>query len=131
VGWQFINNLLHNIFPQEQKQKETIGMIYPEWITDLPKSYQLETMSNYSILKKYTIKPYKGNVTAFFSNSIIDSHKNAIDYSQYMGWEKYIDGKVDTYIIPGEHTTMILPPNVKEMAHVVDEYLGKVGRNIH
>jgi amino acid adenylation domain-containing protein len=130
-AWQFINNVIQPFSAKEQKQKEPVGATYPDWIMDLHQSYQPVTISNYSIQKKYAIKPYKSNVTVFFSNSTIDYYKDDVFFCPSMGWEKYVAGKVESYVVPGEHTTMIQPPNVKEMARIVEECLGRAGRDKH
>jgi thioesterase domain-containing protein/acyl carrier protein len=130
-AWQFINNLLQPLSTKEQKQNESVGATYPEWIMDLDQSYRPVTISNYLIQTKYTIKPYRGNVTVFFSNSTRDRYKDAVFFCPSMGWEKFVDGRVESYFVPGEHTTMIQPPNVKEMARIVEECLERAVRDKH
>jgi thioesterase domain-containing protein len=121
--YQFILNLIPVSYAGEHKHKEPTESLYPNWITDMPESCQPVTIANYSIYKKYAIKPYKGSITLFFSSKTRESLINAIYYCPCMGWEKFVEDDIKIYFIPGDHTTMIQPPNVKELARAVEECL--------
>jgi thioesterase domain-containing protein len=116
-----MGNIIQRLYPG--KRQATSDPAYPEWITEMPESFQSVTKNNYLLQKKYITIPYKGNIVLFLSYHTRDSIMDSIYFSPSMGWEKYVEGNIKTYIVPGEHTSMILPPNVIELARAVEECL--------
>jgi thioesterase domain-containing protein len=118
---QFIYNLLQHNQANNRNLRATENLPFPDWIVTIPEPYQQAAMTNYPAYRKYNIKPYRGNLTFFVSRKTRDGFKDAIYHSPSLGWEKFVEGSVRTYCIPGDHTTIAIPPNVKELTKAIEE----------
>jgi thioesterase domain-containing protein len=74
-------------------------------------------MRNYEALIGYLSVKHTGNAVLFISQSIIDKLNGTA-----LGWEKLIGDKLEVLYVPGDHASMVQPPNVESLAHHI-EYL--------
>ena len=54
-----------------------------------------------------------------------NDHYNSDDV--YLGWKKYTSKEVKRYLVPGNHLTMMVQPNVAELSKAVQDALSKIG----
>ena len=94
---------------------------------------QGETDAYYTLLDKLTkkyfdalhhhrIEPVNFDIHLFKAD--FNDHYNNDDI--YLGWPKYTIKEVKRYQVPGNHLTMMVPPNVKELGRVVQKVLDEV-----
>lgn len=70
-------------------------------------------------LKKYQITPL--NIGIHLFKAKVSIHYN--DDDEYLAWKKYAMGGVNRYMVPGEHETMLVSPNVSEFATILQSAL--------
>lgn len=70
---------------------------------------------NHRISDEYVPRPYDGPVVVLHASEQI---RRATDDST-LGWGHYINGIITNYIIPGDHETIFLEPNVQIMAQTL------------
>ena len=75
----------------------------------------------YLAYKRYKLAPFNGNVCLFRAKERSYFVPDPVN----LGWGKYAKGGVDIYEVPGDHKTMLLPPNDKEFARVLQQALNK------
>jgi amino acid adenylation domain-containing protein len=73
----------------------------------------------YDTLRKSGIIPFDDFVYLFRASEC-DHYTND---KKYLGWRKYALKGVKEYLIPGDHRTMLLKPNVEQFASVLQEVL--------
>jgi acyl transferase domain-containing protein/thioesterase domain-containing protein/acyl carrier protein len=77
----------------------------------------------YRALARYEVKPYPGEVTLFRPNPQIEYHlsngrKLVADRNFFLednGWTPYV-GKLLVVVVPGDHDSMVLDPNVRVLS---------------
>ncbi len=74
---------------------------------------------NYRAAKQYIPQPYPGRVTFFCANEEVSADENI------RGWQTLAQGGVAVVRIPGDHQTMIHPPNVQSLAQQLSECLAQ------
>jgi amino acid adenylation domain-containing protein len=67
----------------------------------------------------YEPKPYSGRVVFF--NAASRPEGRAWDFSQ--GWRTVVTGRFDVHEIPGDHRSIFLEPNVRQLAETMTKYL--------
>ena len=67
----------------------------------------------------YVLRPYSGKIDLFRA----DSRLYFIDDTHYLGWKEYALGGVRVHDVPGDHETILLPPNDKIFASVLQKAL--------
>jgi amino acid adenylation domain-containing protein len=70
---------------------------------------------------KYKMTPYNGTIDLFR----VKGRSYFLDDPIYLGWKPYAMQGVDIHEISGDHKTFLLPPNVKELAKLLDEIMKK------
>ncbi len=70
-------------------------------------------------LKKYKLEPYDGVIDIFVSKIKVYYHKDP----EYLGWKPYGLKGIIRHEVPGDHDDMILPPNDKIFAKILQERL--------
>jgi thioesterase domain-containing protein/acyl carrier protein len=70
-------------------------------------------------LNNYRLTPFNGFVYLFRANTCI----HYTDDTKYLGWKKYALKGVKEFEISGEHSSMLLPPNVTEFAEFLQNVL--------
>jgi thioesterase domain-containing protein len=69
------------------------------------------------------VRPYRGSLVLFISEATACGYDDAVYHSPSFGWEKFVDGKIKTYRIPGDHNSLVTPPGVKELVRHIEELL--------
>jgi len=73
-------------------------------------------------LHNYSIEPFDDKV--YLYKAKICTHY--VDDVEFLGWNKYAKKGVEIYEIPGDHLSMLIPPNVEEFALIlqrgIDQY---------
>jgi thioesterase domain-containing protein/acyl carrier protein len=67
-------------------------------------------------------QPYPGPVTLF----IVSERPRHIDWDMMAPWHKFISGPIERVPVPGDHSSMIKPPHVTELARLMALSLEKV-----
>ena len=73
----------------------------------------------FEALKNYQLEPVNNNIYLFKAD--FNDHYN--DDEIYLGWKKYTAKEVKRYQVPGNHLTMMMPPNVPELGKAVQDAL--------
>lgn len=74
-------------------------------------------------LRKYKLTPVNFDIHLFKAD--FNDHYNNDEV--YLGWKKYTSKEVKRYVTPGNHLTMMVQPNVSELAKAVQDALNKIG----
>lgn len=89
---------------------------------DMFTSYEAEIYQKYSdALDAYKLMPTNINLTLF----AVDNRPYYIADVFSMGWKKFALNGVSRREVPGDHTTVIYPPNNKTLAAAIQEVLNK------
>jgi hypothetical protein len=78
------------------------------------------TKSNDAI-KKYKLKPYDGEIDLFISKEKVYFQKDP----NYMGWKPYTTKGINVHEVNGDHDDMILQPNNKFFAEVLQKVMDR------
>ncbi|MGN6638101.1 MAG: hypothetical protein ACTHJ8_04260, partial [Mucilaginibacter sp.] len=70
-------------------------------------------------LREYQATPL--NIGVHLFKAKVSIHYN--DDDEYLAWKKYALGGVNRYMVPGEHETMLVSPNVSEFATILQSAL--------
>ena len=73
----------------------------------------------FEALKNYKLEPVTHKIYLFKAD--FNDHYN--DDEIYLGWKKYSSKEVKRYLVPGNHLTMMMPPNVPELGKAVQDAL--------
>lgn len=96
-----------------------------EELTDIDTNLLKINLKHEVALNNYHLKPFHGELHLFKAVERI----YFVDETESLGWKKFALDGVNVYDIPGDHKTMFLQPNVKDMAAVLqniwDNYLKK------
>ncbi|MBF0120231.1 MAG: amino acid adenylation domain-containing protein [Desulfobacterales bacterium] len=84
-----------------------------------------------SIQLRGLLEVYKANVNAYYqkpqniysTNILLIKAKDEAHESDTLGWDKLTKGKVNVCVVPGDHLTMMIEPNVEVMAKCLMTYL--------
>ncbi len=77
------------------------------------------TKQYFDALHHHKIEPVNFDIHLFKAD--FNDHYNTDEV--YLGWPKYTTKKVKRYLVPGNHLSMMLPPNVQELGRVVQQVL--------
>ena len=77
--------------------------------------------------RSYSMVPFDGKVHLYKAKICV----HYVDDATYLGWKKYARGGVELYEIPGDHLSMLLPPNVEEFAAVLQKTLDECDESIY
>ncbi|MFB9844545.1 non-ribosomal peptide synthetase [Mucilaginibacter ginsenosidivorans] len=73
----------------------------------------------FAAFKDYKLTPLNIDIQLFKAD--FNDHYN--DDEIYLGWKKYTTKEVKRYLVPGNHLTMMVPPNVSSLAEGLQEVL--------
>lgn len=73
----------------------------------------------FAAFKDYKLTPVNVNIHLFKAD--FNDHYN--DDEVYLGWKKYTTKDVKRYLVPGNHLTMMVPPNVSNLAEELQQVL--------
>jgi amino acid adenylation domain-containing protein len=71
--------------------------------------------------KNYVLQPYNGTLDLFRASERL----YFVDDFQYLGWKDYALGGVRVHNVPGDHQTLMLPPNDKILAEALQQALDR------
>ena len=77
------------------------------------------TKKYFDALHHHKIEPVNFDIHLFKAD--FNDHYNNDDI--YLGWPKYTRKEVKRYLVPGNHLTMMVPPNVDELGRAVQKVL--------
>ncbi len=93
------------------KQNETIDSVH----SDLNKAMA----KNETAYKNYLLRPYTDHLDLFIAKNKVYYQKDA----KYMGWRKFAVGGITLHEVEGDHDDMILPPNNKNFAFILQNLI--------
>jgi hypothetical protein len=67
------------------------------------------------------MNPFNGKIDLFR----VKGRSYFLDDPIYLGWKPYAAQGVEIYEIFGDHKTFLMPPNVRELARLLDEIMKK------
>lgn len=73
-------------------------------------------------LQKYSLEPFDDKVYLFKAKTC----DHYVDDAVYLGWKKYAKKGVEIFDVPGNHLSMMVMPNVKEFALILQQGIDKL-----
>ncbi|MBC8151317.1 MAG: hypothetical protein H7Z72_00230, partial [Bacteroidetes bacterium] len=70
-------------------------------------------------LANYRMKPYDGVIDLFRAKTRF----YFVEDFTFLGWDRYASEGVRVHQVPGDHKSMLLPPNDKEFARILQKAL--------
>jgi thioesterase domain-containing protein/acyl carrier protein len=103
-----IRNLLSRSRPASGKSD--VAEIFADRI--FPEPFQRLLVAHYQAMRNYAPRPYAGRVVLFRSRvrPLLRMH------GRDLGWGELANGGLDVVTVPGNHETMLKPPNVEFLA---------------
>jgi len=102
--------------PQDREDHE-------RWLRK-PPAFQKVELANAKALRAYTVAPYPGKVTLFKARQR--------EWSELVRpeplWRKLTGGQLDVYVCDGNHSSILLEPNVASLAKAMRASLAKADR---
>jgi amino acid adenylation domain-containing protein len=102
-----------------KKRAIKIGAIKKTELKGFDAQMQKVNENHFAALQKYAIQPFKGKLHLFKAKVRI----YFVDDFKYLGWLKFAPDGVIAHEIPGDHKTMFLDPNVKDLARELQKAL--------
>ena len=84
--------------------------LYQRYGRPLPSVLKNIEEINFAAVKDYEPQTYSGDVTLFLASDL------TADYDLHDGWRELVQGKIETFEIPGNHINMIKAPYVRPLA---------------
>jgi thioesterase domain-containing protein len=81
---------------------------------------QLEAQLRRHARKGYRAEPYPGDIKLFRART---RYAPAYTMDEFLGWRNIALGAFDVHDIPGDHSTLLSPPNVEVLAQKLRAYL--------
>jgi len=75
--------------------------------------------------KGYRAQPYPGDIALFRA---LSRYGPAYSMDEFLGWRDVTQGTLDVHEIPGDHYSMLNPPNVEVLAQKLRAYLPATSR---
>ena len=97
-----------------------VRWIYPDWALTMPEPRRQVALRNYEAFIRYFPGKHTGSAVLFVSQSMVDGYNGTA-----MGWEKLVGEKLEVINVPGDHTSMVEPPNVEVLARYIEYQLDK------
>jgi amino acid adenylation domain-containing protein len=72
--------------------------------------------------QNYQLTPFNAVVHLIRANICV----HFVNDKEFLGWKKYASRGVEVHEVPGNHNSMLLPPNVKYLAKVMQDLIDKV-----
>jgi thioesterase domain-containing protein/acyl carrier protein len=94
-----------------------VAEVFPD--RPFPEPYRRLLEAHYQAMRDYVPKPYAGRVTLFRSRvrPLLRLH------GRDLGWGELAAGGLDVVAVPGNHETMLKPPNVERLAEALLKHL--------
>ena len=78
------------------------------------------------LTRQYRAKVYPGKVTFLYSEQFKNSEKTQYELSL---WREACGGRLDSFLVSGHHRSILEPPQVYEVAEIIDIVLGQSRNN--
>ncbi|TWJ00647.1 amino acid adenylation domain-containing protein [Mucilaginibacter frigoritolerans] len=72
-----------------------------------------------SAFRNYSMEPFNNRVYLFKAKICV----HYVDDLEFLGWKRYAKDGVQLYEVPGDHLSMLLPPNVEQFASILEAVL--------
>jgi aspartate racemase len=82
------------------------------------------TNSFYLAAARYHLEPYAGRVAVFRARGADHAATLRVDPGPDLGWSSMAACGVDARDIPGDHYSLMLEPNVRELARQIEDAIG-------
>jgi thioesterase domain-containing protein/acyl carrier protein len=94
----------------------------------LPKLYLFEIlrMEHGKALRKYTARPYSGNVVLFRASKQL----SGLVADEYLGWKDFFNPGFEICEVPGHQQNLMLEPNVRRLANEMSVRLKEVQERV-
>ena len=103
-------------------KKAKKAKILPRFITQaMFKNYIHIIQAQTEAWRRYRHRPYPGKITVFVS----DEHAEGEDQPLDLGWKELARGGVDIFRVPGDHLSMMMDPQVHQLAEQIRKALQK------
>ena len=90
---------------------------------DPPARFQSIEQAVLFALSTYHPEPYAGRVLFFRSADRLACFGGTLDF----GWGKFVQGGIESYVVPGDHISMLEEPNVAQLAQHLESFLDRAG----
>jgi len=74
-----------------------------------------------SAFRNYSMEPFNNKVYLFKAKVCV----HYVDDGIFLGWKKYAKNDVELFEVPGDHLSMLLPPNVERFASILEDTLDR------
>lgn len=99
---------------------KTVGLATDQTYAEIQDENLIRIIEKHEIaLQNYRMKPYDGVIDVFKANKRL----YFVEDREFLGWKKYARQGVRIYNVPGDHKEMLLPPNDKEFALILQKAL--------
>ncbi len=108
------------VLRQVDRLRCALGLAQPKPETDV--EYLNHIIEKHEVAyKNYVLQPYTGTLDLFRATDRL----YFVDDFQYLGWKDYALGGVRVHDVPGDHETLMLPPNDKILAEALQRALDR------
>ncbi|WP_158826215.1 non-ribosomal peptide synthetase [Mucilaginibacter lacusdianchii] len=98
-----------------------LGLRKKEELEGMFKQFEVIQMKYEWAYENYQLKPYDGEIFLFKANERV----YFVEDPDSLGWSAYATNGVGVFDIPGDHKTMLQPPNVKVLAEALQKLLNR------
>ena len=99
--------------------------LYPEWITGMSGVQQAVAMKNYDAIGRYYPEACEAKVTIFMSSEQVRFSRRSGKYERTFGWKHLARGGVSSYVLKGDHGSVISPDNFSRIVRIARENIDK------
>ncbi|MEO6851339.1 MAG: thioesterase domain-containing protein [Mucilaginibacter sp.] len=99
---------------EKQRQNELKSKEYAQHIKKIMDMHHVA-------LKEYVMEPFDDKI--YLIKARISVHY--ANDTEFLGWQKYAKKGVAVHLVPGDHLSMLLPPNIREFGAILQEILNK------
>tara|TARA_Y100001934_G_C12384957_1_gene794997 strand:+ start:5769 stop:9860 length:4092 start_codon:yes stop_codon:yes gene_type:complete len=96
---------------------KTLGLLPPEVDKTQVRYYLQVYLANIRSVQNYSTQPYPHSVTLVRTKSATDGQDKTL------GWDKFVEGGVEVFEIPGKHHELVFEPFVSDVADVLKQCL--------
>lgn len=107
-----------------QETLEKLGLYKKEQAEDIPDYMNTLVEKLHQAVAKYKETPYNGHIFLFKAKKRIFF----VDDPKYLGWKDYAKKGVIVNEVPGDHKDMLLPPNDKQFAKILQRVLDEAAK---
>ena len=118
-------NLSYRKYVYQRRLNNWKHKVFKDNTTVTDNEAQLAAMvnkSNFEAWKNYKITPYEGDLFLFRAKE----QRFFIEDSDFLGWTPFINGKIITLDVPGDHLSLFNPPNGEVFAKILQELLDNI-----